>query len=160
LSVPIACVIGWALNALWQWLAPRGRALLVVLLLALTVNLGSIMWSEHVLYTQDRDFLPEFVSWLQAHPDARVWVSSSIQQDVDLRFGYRFFDAVHSHQGQPGYGAMQDIVFLDQAKPGDLILVTPVCYSLLGSRCTPEKWERIARFEGPQTPAALYRMNP
>ncbi len=158
LSVPIACYVGWALRSLWLWVQPWLRILLVGLLLVVAFTTGRIMHSEHLLYVEDRDFLPELVPWLKAHPETDLWITGSIQQDLDLRFGYRFADPVHKHRGQPGYGFIQDVGFLDRAKPGEFILITPVCKEVIGSKYTPEKWEKIAEFKGPHTPATLYRM--
>jgi hypothetical protein len=117
------------------------------------------MHSEHALYVGLRDFLPGVTQWLKKNPEVRLWVTGSIQQDLDLRFGYRFADPVHKHRGQPGFGAIQDVGFIDQSKSGDLILVTPVCQEVLGSRYTPEKWKQITEFFGPTSHAILYRMN-
>jgi hypothetical protein len=160
LSVPIASYIGWALYSFWLWLRPRIRAFLAVLLVALVLETGSIMQSEHALYRGVRDFLPGLTRWLEAHPDTRLWVTGSVQQDIDLRFGYRFADPVHKHRGQPGYGAIQDVGFFDQARIGDLVLITPVCRTVLGSRYTPEKWERVTVFDGPSSRAILFRLRP
>ena len=164
-SVPIACLIGWALSSLWSSSRPWARMLLAALLLSVAFNIGLVMHSEHVLYTESRDFLPKFIPWLKAHPEIRLWTSSSVQQDIDLRFGYRFADPVHQHRGQPGFGAIQDICFLSQAKPGDLILLTPFfracCDSMYSQEkwYTPGKWQCIEEFNGRHTHTTLYRMS-
>ncbi len=160
LSVPIACHIGWALHSLWLWVQPWLRILLAILLFSVAFNVSRVMHSEHVLYTEARDFLPEFIPWLKAHPESRLWTTNALQMDLDLRFGYRFADSVHRHRGQPGYGSIQDVGFLDQAGPGDLILITPASKEVIGSRFTPGKWEKIKEFEGPHTRATLFRMTP
>ncbi len=159
LSVPIACLIGWLLDFMWQRLRPRGRALLAGALLALAGSIGFVLHSEHLIYSDGRDFLPELTLWLKAHPETRMWATGSIQQDLDLRFGYRFADPAHQDRGMPRYGAIQEVIFLDQAKPGDLILITPMCINILESRYTPEKWERVAEFAGPRSKATLFRMS-
>ncbi len=159
LSVPIACWIGWALHSLWLWVQPWLRVVLAILLLSVAANVSRIMWSEHILYTEARDFLPAFISWLKAHPESRLWATGSVQQDIDLRFGYRFADPSHQCRGQPGFGTNQEVIFLDKAKTGDLILITPLCINVLGSHYTPGKWNRIMEFDGPRSHATLYRIN-
>jgi Dolichyl-phosphate-mannose-protein mannosyltransferase len=158
LSVPIACLVGLTLHSWWHRLQFTGRILFTVAVGLITASVAQAVRSENELYCSPRDFLPQFIKWLDASPASRLWTTGTIQQDLDLHFAYRFSDQVHNQCGESGSGSIGDLCFLEQAKQGDLILVTPGSEPLLGTHFTPQRWKRLAEFRGPHSVAILYKI--
>ena len=126
LTVPIACCIGVAVDHWWARCQLRGRLCLLLGTILLFTNIFHVLFKENHEYTANRKTLnPKLFAWLELNPTARLWIDPSLQQDMDLRFGYRFHDPIHGHLGKPGYGAIMDISFVGQAQQGDYILINP-----------------------------------
>lgn len=162
LSVPIAVLIA---TAAAQTAALRQRAWRIAAIgfLGITsVLVVRAVWLTHQTYIQGRDFLPALGAWLAAHPTARVWVPATVQNEMDLRFGYRFSDPVHKHAGAPGFGSLVDVCFVNDHQAGDFILVQGGWNHFADEN--PEldrrRMKLVTRLDGNRTSAEIYEFQP
>jgi hypothetical protein len=158
LSVPIAVVIGVVAAQWWRSGRWPARGVLLGLLGGLTISTTLILRSEHAEYVGERDVVPALIRWLELHPQANVWTKATLQQEIDLKLGYRFSDPLHGHQGVAGFGSVQDFSFLENALPGDYVLVSVGSDGILGERYTPERWTEVARFPCKMEDAVMYQL--
>lgn len=123
ISVPAAVLM--AVAAAWIFRKETWRSVRIVVGAGVVVVLLAVVWvvdDNRREYRQERAFIPQLEAWLAERPDTRLWAAGSIQQELDLRFGYRFADPVHAHAGEPGWGALQDLEFWPRREIGDLLV--------------------------------------
>jgi hypothetical protein len=123
ISVPAAVIITAAGARLWGLRSRITQAALVTAAAIVTVVTCRVVMAEHREYSAHRDFMPALVDWMKNNPAARLWTTASIQNELDLRFGYRFSDPVHRHAGIPGYGSVMDASFWREHQDDDYLLV-------------------------------------
>jgi hypothetical protein len=60
--------------------------------------------------------------------------------------------------GNAGYGSLLDFAFIDQAQPGDYLLVSIGSAGALEGRFKPEQWDQVRTFKSDPETAILYRL--
>jgi len=125
LSVPVAVIVAAGLARIFQVGVPR--------FLRLAAGGGLTIWAvamvnvaiqNRATYSEWRDFVPALTAWLETHPHTRLWTKATIQNELDLRLGYRFASPMHHQAGVPGFGSIQDIWFFHEGRsPGDLVVL-------------------------------------
>ena len=163
ISVPAAVVMAAACSLIFSYGLPRIfksiSAVLIGAFLIVAVQVGVTNYHD---YTDSRDFMPGVVTWLENNPSDRLWMSGTIQNELDLRFGYRFSDPVHQHAGQPGFGSIMDVSFWEQRKPGDLLLVHTDWkeFNSMFPQVDRRNLKLISTLPGQYSTARLYRFQP
>jgi hypothetical protein len=163
ISVPLAVAIAATGASLWN----RGSRLLQAALAALTLSVAvltiGIVHDENQLYTRGHDFVPALIAWLEAHPQARIWTTFGIQDEIDLHLGYRFADLAHHHAGSPGFGAAMDLAFWRNLRQdGDYVLLNE-SWDVISDEYPGLQWRHLelvpgVTFRGKTTTALLYRV--
>jgi hypothetical protein len=126
ISVPAALVIAAAAAKVFTAGVPRLYKIATTGFIAgIAITVLHVNYTNHQAYIYGRDFMPQLISWLDANPRARLWTRASIQNEIDLRTGYRFADPAHNHAGQPGYGAVMDAALGEKRQVGDFVLIQP-----------------------------------
>jgi hypothetical protein len=161
ISVPAAVLVALACSRIFRaGVARHYKIVAAGVLGAMSIVMVQVATTNHLTYTSDRDYMPRLVSWLEENPTVRLWSRASIQNELDLRFGYRFSDPVHRHSGQSGYGSIMDAAFGNKAQEGDYVLldigsINPASeLPALGSRRL--KWEML--MAGKYSGAVLLRV--
>lgn len=132
ISVPLAVIIATAGARLWAFRSRWLRAAVALAALAVAVVTTVLIRHENWEYTRNRDFVPALIGWLDHHPQARLWTTFSMQNEVDLRTHYHFSDPPHGQAGAPGYGSAMDIgLWQDWHRDGDYLLVNEDWTALL-----------------------------
>lgn len=163
ISVPLAAIVATAGARLWNSPSRRLRDATILAALGVAVVTTMIVRRENREYTKNRDFIPALVTWLESHPQARLWTSFSMQNEVDLRTHYRFSDPAHGHAGAPGYGTVMDIgLWKDRHRDGDYLLVHEGWTALLN--LYPDMRQRYMEatpsvtLRGPTSTAMIYQV--
>lgn len=163
ISVPAAVLMAAAAARVFTSTRPRawrlaagGAILLILFKTALIVDYTTRQYRAY------RDFLPEVEAWLAKQPETRLWLPPSLQQELDLRLGYRFADPVHKHPGQAGWGTLQDIDFWTAEHPGEMILANRVRseFTPLYPHINPQRFTHIKFFRGKYDMAELLQHVP
>jgi|GEM_PF-5318735 len=159
-SVPAAFFTGCFFARLFALRNFAARAGVVAALLIVGLFSFKVIAADHRQYTSPRDFMPTLVQWLEEHGQARLFASPTIQNELDLRFGYRFADPVHHHKGEKGYGAVMDYAFFAQHKPDDYVLVQTDGLSFFNKNPlrANERRELVAELKGATATGRLYQV--
>jgi len=163
ISVPAAVVMATACSAFFNRSFPcLLKAITALFIGAVLLVSVQVAITNHHDYTASRDFMPRLVSWLEKNPSARIWASATIQNELDLRFAYRFSDPVHNHAGKPGFGSIMDVAFWQDRKPGDLLLVHPdwETFNSKFSEVDHRNLKLVAVLPGKYSAALLYQYQP
>jgi 4-amino-4-deoxy-L-arabinose transferase-like glycosyltransferase len=126
ISVPAALVMAAAAAHVFRAGVPRLYKIVTAGFIAgIAITVLHVNYTNHQAYVHGRDFMPQLISWLDKNPRARLWTRASIQNEIDLRTGYRFADPPHNHVGQPGFGAVMDAALGEKRQVGDFVLIQP-----------------------------------
>jgi hypothetical protein len=162
LSAPIAILIAVAGARIWALRSRVIKGTAMAFFTCLSFMVVRVAFANHQTYVSGRDFLPALTTWLSDHPKARLWTRASIQNEMDLRFGYRFSDPVHQHLGSPGYGSVIDASFWELHREGDFVLVQPdwLQFSALYPAVDRRKLKLATLLHGPYSTATIYEVKP
>jgi hypothetical protein len=162
ISVPFAVLVALFLSRVWVIRVLLAKVIVIISVLLIAIFSFRTVKSEHKEYTTGRDFIPGLVQWLQHDPKVRLWTTGSFQNELDLRFSYRFNDLIHQHKGIDNYGSIMDLGFWNQRSVGDYVVIHNDWqeFSKIFPNVYPSQLKLIKELKGVSSTANLYQVKP